>query len=339
VEPPPNSEMPANKIISLPLKWTRSRIPPDRYTGAVYLTLEGKEGRLAIPIDLSMRTGPALPIFVLFVGIILGRLFKYMQEKGIPQSDALAKLYQVEGQIFAKSDSKDQEILTPMLKKVRDSVSQIELETVTTDLGKIKERSNCLTSLRKMEQQLQGMEQDPDVGGENGVLAKIQEARNLIKFENDDKAKELLQQMSLMIAKVSKGMMGADDKPDPSLTAAENEAVLAIASAERAVQATVVQSKTAMNRFAWLKQRLIDIAGVSNELRAEATLWIGRPLLSLALLFGLSLVGIRSLYVEKGTTFGSDPFSDYLGLILWGLSADVASRSVTNLPGGEEKKG
>ncbi|AFZ01475.1 hypothetical protein [Calothrix sp. PCC 6303] len=339
VEPPPNSEMPANKIISLPLKWTRSRIPPDRYTGAVYLTLEGKEGRLVIPIDLSMRTGPALPIFVLFVGIILGRLFKYMQEKGIPQSDALAKLYQVEGQIFAESDSKDQEILTPMLKKVRDSVSQIELETVTTDLGKIKERSNCLTSLRKMEQQLQGMEQDPDVGGENGVLAKIQEARNLIKFKNDDKAKELLQQMSLMIAKVSKGMMGADDKPDPSLTAAENEAVLAIASAERAVQATVVQSKTAMNRFAWLKQRLIDIAGVSNELRAEATLWIGRPLLSLALLFGLSLVGIRSLYVEKGTTFGSDPFSDYLGLILWGLSADVASRSVTNLPGGEEKKG
>lgn len=57
VEPPSNSEMPANKIISLPLKWTRSRIPPDRYTGAVYLTVEAKEGRLAIPIDLSMRTG------------------------------------------------------------------------------------------------------------------------------------------------------------------------------------------------------------------------------------------------------------------------------------------
>lgn len=339
VEPPPNSEMPANKIISLPLKWTRSRIPPDRYTGAVYLLIEGKEGRLAIPIDLSMRTGPALPIFVLFIGIILGRLFKYMQSKGIPQSDALAKLYQVEGQIIAEADSKDREILTSMVKKVRHSVSQIELETVTTDLGKIKERLNCLTSLRKMEQQLQGMEQDPDVGGENGVLEKIKEARNLIKFENDDKAKELLQQVQGVIAKVSKGMMGPDDKRDPSLTAAENEVVSAIASAERIAQATVVQSKMAMNRFAWLKQILIIISGVSNQLRAEATLWIVRPLLSLALLLGLSLVGLRALYVEKGTTFGADPFSDYLGLILWGLSADVASRSVSNLPGGEEKKG
>ncbi|WP_265584446.1 MULTISPECIES: hypothetical protein [unclassified Coleofasciculus] len=40
----------------------------------------------------------------------------------------------------------------------------------------------------------------------------------------------------------------------------------------------------------------------------------------------------------RGTTFGSDPFADYLGLVLWGLSADVASRSLSNLPGGEGKK-
>ncbi len=71
-------------------------------------------------------------------------------------------------------------------------------------------------------------------------------------------------------------------------------------------------------------------------MRAEATLWVVRPLLSLALLFGLSVVGIRALYVEKGATFGADP-ADYLGLVLWGLSADVASRSLSNLPGGEVK--
>lgn len=226
-----------------------------------------------------------------------------------------------------------------MVEKVRYSVSQIELQTVTIDLGKIKERLNCLTSLRKIEQQLQGMEQDPDVGGENGVLEKIKAARNLIKFENDDKAKELLQQVQGVIAKVSKGMMGSDDKPDPSLIAVENEVMSAIASAKSVAQATVRQSTVVLGRFAWLKQMLIIISGVSNQLRAEATLWIVRPLFSLALLLGLSLVGLRALYVEKGLTFGADPFSDYLGLILWGLSADVASRSVSNLSGGEEKKG
>jgi hypothetical protein len=42
--------------------------------------------------------------------------------------------------------------------------------------------------------------------------------------------------------------------------------------------------------------------------------------------------------VQKGSTFGADPFSDYLGLLVWGLSADVASRSLSNLTGGDEKK-
>ncbi len=327
VEPPLSPQtLAANKIISLPLKWERSQIPPDRYTGAVYLTMEGREGRLSIPVDLSMRIGPAIPILVLLVGIVLGRLFKYMQEKGIPQSDALAKVYEVENMI-AQVDQKDQEILSPMVNKVRSSVTQMDLETVNADLVKIKERLNCLTSLRKIEQQLKGMEQDPDVGDDNGILAKINEARKWIKFESDDKAKELLQQIQESLVQLSNVMMGADQKPDPSLTAAANEASAAILAA--------AGQKTKSNRFAWLRRLLIAIAGVSNELRAETTLWIVRPLLSLTLLLGLSLVGIRALYVEKGMTFGADPFSNYLELILWGLSADVASRSLSNLAGGE----
>ncbi|WP_392482776.1 hypothetical protein [Nostoc sp. C110] len=327
VEPPQSPQtLAANKIISLPLNWKRSQIPPDRYTGAVYLTMEGREGRLSIPVDLSMRTGPAIPILVLLVGIVLGRLFKYMQEKGIPQSDALAKVYEVENMI-AQVDQQDQEILSPMVNKVRNSVSQMDLETVNADLVKIKERLNCLTSLRKIEQQLKGMEQDPDVGGENGLLAKIGKARNLIKLENDEQAKELLQQIQQSIINLSNGMMGGDKKPDPSLTAAANEAAAAILAA--------AGQKTKSDRFAWLRRLLIAIAGVSNELRAETTLWIVRPLLSLTLLVGLSLVGIRALYVEKGMTFGADPFSNYLELILWGLSADVASRSLSNLAGGQ----
>jgi hypothetical protein len=56
------------------------------------------------------------------------------------------------------------------------------------------------------------------------------------------------------------------------------------------------------------------------------------------LLVGLSVVGMRSLYMQKGSTFGADAFSDYLGLLVWGLSADVASRSLSNLAGEEEKK-
>ncbi|WP_026082235.1 hypothetical protein [Mastigocladopsis repens] len=86
----------------------------------------------------------------------------------------------------------------------------------------------------------------------------------------------------------------------------------------------------------WLQKSLIFLPG--SQFRTQATYWFARPLFSLALLVGLSVVGLRSLYVQKGSTFGADPFSDYLGLLVWGMSADVASRSLSNLTGGEEKK-
>ena len=93
-----------------------------------------------------------------------------------------------------------------------------------------------------------------------------------------------------------------------------------------------------MNVGNWLKRSLIEFSGVSDRARAEATFWVVRPLLALILLGGLSAVGLGSLYIEKGETFGARPFSDYLSLILWGLSADVASRSLSNLSGASSSK-
>jgi hypothetical protein len=37
------------------------------------------------------------------------------------------------------------------------------------------------------------------------------------------------------------------------------------------------------------------------------------------LLVGLTIVGLNTLYIEKGDTFGARPLSDYFGLLLWGL--------------------
>lgn len=80
----------------------------------------------------------------------------------------------------------------------------------------------------------------------------------------------------------------------------------------------------------------VVLAGFSDQVRAEATYWFVRPLVYMVLIIGLTLVGLNTLYIEKGETFGARPMSDYLTLFLWGLSADVASRSVSSLRGQEE---
>lgn len=216
----------------------------------------------------------------------------------------------------------------------------MDLETVTAKVEAIADRLNCLQRLRTMEQKLEAKKQHPKVGGENGILQKIAEARSLIGLSSDEKgleqAKTLLEEIQAEAVKLGTPMMGSEP-PDAALTETAQEAKEAAAAVGHAVQAEARKAPALPMWVMQLRRSLIFLSGVSSAVRAEATLWVVRPLLSLALLFGLSVVGIRALYVEKGTTFGADPFADYLGLILWGLSADVASRSLSNLPGGEAK--
>ncbi len=44
------------------------------------------------------------------------------------------------------------------------------------------------------------------------------------------------------------------------------------------------------------------------------------------------LLGLQTLYVNSGATFGVGGLYDYLGLFLWGVTADVAQRTLLNLP-------
>lgn len=72
-------------------------------------------------------------------------------------------------------------------------------------------------------------------------------------------------------------------------------------------------------------------AAVVSPVRTE--LGLGAHLIGLATWIGLLIVGYQTLYVEQGTAFGSNGVFDYVALVLWGLSADVASRTLGNLTG------
>jgi hypothetical protein len=57
-----------------------------------------------------------------------------------------------------------------------------------------------------------------------------------------------------------------------------------------------------------------------------------QPLLFLLILFLLTLQGFKSFYIDAaGLTFGSGGLYDNIPLFLWGLSADVAQRTLQQL--------
>ncbi|MDY6897339.1 MAG: hypothetical protein SWZ49_04580, partial [Cyanobacteriota bacterium] len=182
----------ADQIVKLPLNWDSKQIPSDRYTGAAYISLENAKERLIIPINLTMRIAPLIPLLVLFVGIICGRLIKYMQEKGIPQAETLGKVKELEKQV-TQADEEDQEILKPMLSKAENLVYDRKLETATKEVDKTYARFEYLQRLRGIEQKLELLKTDIQPKEYSKIIQKINNIRMQIGLSQDEQVKVLLE--------------------------------------------------------------------------------------------------------------------------------------------------
>ena len=58
---------PPRTVGSAPLVFKRAAMPPEHYTGFLYLPPEGAEEKIAIPVDVNMRTGPLGPLVAILI--------------------------------------------------------------------------------------------------------------------------------------------------------------------------------------------------------------------------------------------------------------------------------
>lgn len=309
------------KYLSIPVAIASEEIPADHYTGSVYLTVDGQSNSLKVPVDFNVRSGPLWPLLVLLFSILLGRLFKFMQDKGNAIADALGSINRLE---FRLRDvhRDDADIIAPMLRSARDLVNQDKAADAAAAVNAISARLSTLGELRQIEARLNGKEPKQAV---DSILSDIRQAREHIRLQQDDKAKTL-------VTKIKDALAALAATP-PAGTADTDNSDFADASARANAASSAVAAlgtrKTAGDR---ITSGLAMLSGLSAELRAGATLFLARPILWLALLLCLLALGLKTLYVDN-PVFGANPFTDFLGLMFWGLSADVASRTLSGLRG------
>ena len=171
------------------------------------------------------------------------------------------------------------------------------------------------------------------------VKDEIERTRKLLLLKQVDvDVKERLDKiLEGVTSLIDQGLMG-DDTNEGTSTKAAQVIDLGEALKNDILHASTVSSTTQITsrdtKLIWLvrlQNWFVIVSGVSDQIRTEATVWIVRPLVSLTSLIFLSIVGLNSIYIDNGATFGSKPLSDYFSLIFWGLSADVASRKLSNL--------
>lgn len=308
----------ADKHLTVPVTIARDQLPADHYTGSIYLTVPGQSNDLKVPVDFNVRSAPVWPLIVLLIGIVLGRLFKFMQDKGNAIADALESINLLEFRL-RNVDREDAEIIRPMLGDARDLVHQDKVTDAVAAVNAISSRISALNELRQIQARLAGKEGNEEVAA---ILRDIRKAREHIALKQDEAAKELIKKIKdALVALTSTAGLSDTDAFDL------DDAVARADSASAAVAGLGTVSRTTADS---LRNGLVTLSGLSNRFRNEATLFLVRPILWLALLLGLLALGLKTLYVDN-PIFGSSPFTDFLGLVFWGLSTDVASRTLSGL--------
>lgn len=307
-------DVPVGRFFELPITFGS---PPlaDHYTGSIALSADS-EVITKIPIDMNVRTGPVVPLMILLIGILLGRLLKFMKERGTPQSDLLLALYQMEARLAENAE--DQKLLQPMLESVKSQIYSEQLDTAKAELASIQNRWSLLNTLHGLEITIKDDAKDPRV---LPILAAIADARVEIGLKQD-------QQAAAKVASIQSDIQALQEDPPRGATVMYSLAHTQ-ANTARAI-ADAANRPQNRQQIPWLMRVLAKLTGSSKALRAELTLWIVRPLLYLILIIALCALGLQQLYL-KNPTFGADIFSDYFGLLMWALSSDVASRTLSSL--------
>ncbi len=322
--------LPAAQITPLLLQWDRSSMPPDHYTGALYLTVAQSDARQTIPVDIQVRSGAALPVLLILLGILLGRLFQFLSQRGLPQANALSLVNELSFEV-SSADPQDQKILQPMVEDARQDVYHQKLVDAQAKMTAIRQRMDVLKKLRLIQASIPAGAADEQ---SKQILQQIDQARLLIAQGQDQSVTVLMSAIQSALGSLG-STVGTGGEPNYGMLKAYSLAGQASYSARGAQIASDkllrVGTFTGPDWGQRIKTFFISLAGMSSQIQAETIYWFIRPLAYATLLIFLVYTGLNTLYVKGGVTFGSSP-ADYVGLILWGLSSDVAGRATLGNP-------
>jgi hypothetical protein len=284
-------------FINFILKINRADIPPDKYSGGIFLRIEGARDALQVPVvELTMRYGPLRALLLLLVGVFLGWFLLFMNSQGLTLSRFTRYLDKLKDGI-KQNERFDRRFLLRMLEKVELQVDngKSKPEDATAELRKIDERRNLLLNMDELESELQ----DPKTPA---ILEKIKAIRLAVRQEKDDDARRLFNELLSEIP--------SERRSTPEALATMPEESIALLQAQR------------------------EVTGIDKIKRSEIYTflieWVLPTIYYLITIFILVLVGFITLY-SNNLTFGAAPLTDYAGLILWGLGSDVAGRNVQNV--------
>ncbi|MFN8494696.1 MAG: hypothetical protein U0350_44250 [Caldilineaceae bacterium] len=324
--------LPANGVSTVPVTITRQMLQPDSYQGKLRFSIQGLDQPVTINSTLNVRNGPWWALVAVFLGIVAGRMARDM-ESVIAQKQVklLPRWYTLKARIEQITDDASRRQLDADLQAARTAInSQIDTEEVATkSLDDLEAKITFLLDLQTVAEKLPSI---PDVNVQKQAQALLDAARAYLlgkQWAEAEQARKQLTDLLQNAATVSGAARGLRDDVSQLLSNLANWLA-------RPTELSPKQSHGAFEaanrrQASYLRRVLASLSGF-QVVTADTRFWFFRPVLSVLFLILLMLLGLQTLYVNTGATFGAGGLYDYLGLFFWGITADVAQRTLLKQP-------
>jgi hypothetical protein len=124
-------------LLSLNLSVDPDDLPADHYTGTVRLQVENVEAPVTVPIDFSIRHAPLGVLLVMILGILAGRVSKYMQDRGQTLLDAFERAERLESRVKSLADDDKRVELLAKITSARAALERRDVDTAKTLLDEV----------------------------------------------------------------------------------------------------------------------------------------------------------------------------------------------------------
>lgn len=321
--PPKGAVMPTEQAFTRPplrISWlepiavNRDEVKPGHYTGAIYLTLRGAEKRVALPLELDVKSGPLWAIAVLLAALFV-QFLVWLAGRNKPRGEELRELSDAGRRVRSALDPEDWALLEDRFRAARDLARRGKLTQAKTARTSLEEEAKWLPEVRawvvEIEKAHDGRLPDDvrerlldfrraveqgDKGAANSARTDLRNARSPDMVQHDKLQAQALDENAAFDAK----------RPSPP-------------------------PPGPLVRFAiWIEGGLQRLwSAIVHPLRTISLLSIyGLPwLLRGLLVFAFVLAGLKELYFDNAT-FGSDPVLNYSALFVWGLTATAVNAAL-----------
>ena len=286
--------------------------PAGRYQGFVRIATNENDDAFVSDVAFDVRDSPWLAIALLFFGILIGRGLQVMNS---PSAQAKRDLTERLRELaVAASQVRDSSVSLFLDHRIRGAAADIETMIASTaTLGMdLDEIASLITVAKRLDAiRLESVQAGPKALPT--ITQHLDQARQAL-FDEDLKAADTE-------AKTARALIFVGTPP------ADLPRIFEFAARPKfgvRPGQSVPQAPPRGLRF------VRTLAGTESDPRIGWYAYL-KPVLSLLLLIALVMVGLYGMYF-KNTVFGADWLYDYFGLLVWGVSADVAQRTLQTLP-------